>query len=202
MRLALALWAVACAAQSRDIPIHGGILLQVDRNAELTVGESRVEIRRGKVVYRIVDSGAPPVELVTPVVSVHPYLRGDYRIEVKKSGEAAITPLGGDVKVSAPQGDEWLPVGKKMLVRGPAASPRFRIVSGLTGWRWIAEGLRTAMKNSSGGASVDADVSSGSDDSSSSRSRPIGPPPAQENSVGRGAAAGDARSGSIPSRGR
>jgi hypothetical protein len=203
MKLTILLWAAVLAAQTRDIPIQGANLLRVDRNARVVVGESRVEVQRGAVVYRIVDSGAPPVEIVTPAVTVHPYFMGDYRIEVKKSGEATITPLGGEVKVTAPQGAEWVPVGRKMIARGPAANPSFRVVSALSGWRWIAEGIRTAMKNSGGGGvSVDADVSTASDDSSS-RSRPTGPPPASApSSVGRGAASGDTRSGSPPSRGK
>jgi hypothetical protein len=203
MKLIMLLWAAVLVAQTRDIPIQGANLLRVDRNARVVVGGSRVDVQRGVVIYRIVDSGAPPVEIVTPAVTVHPYFMGDYRIEVKKSGESTITPLGGEVKVSAPQGAEWVPVGRKMIARGPAANPQFRVVSAASGWRWIAEGIRTAMKNSGGGGvSVDADASTSSDDSSS-RSRPTGPPPATApSSVGRGSASGDTRSGSPPSRGK
>jgi hypothetical protein len=200
MRLALLLWAAAVSAQPRDIPVHGTNLLRVDRKADVIVSESRVELKRGKALYRIVDSGAPPVEIVTPAVTVHPYFAGDYLVEVKKSGESTVTPRGGELKVTAPQGVEWVPVGKKMIARGPAANPQFKVVSALTGWRWIAAGLKSAAQGG-GGVSVDADVSTSTDDSSRSRP-PTGPPASAPSSVGRGSSSGDTRSGSPPSRGK
>jgi hypothetical protein len=202
MRLALLLWAAALAAQTRDIPFDGNIL-RVDRKADLTAGDHRVELKRGRVVFHIVDSGAPPVEIETPNVIVQPYFAGEYRIEVKKSGESIVTPLGGDVKVSAAQGVEWVPVGRKMIVRGSAAAPQFRVVSALTGWRWIGAMLQTMAQNSGSSASVAADSGPTSDDSAPAARHPFPPtqsPPAS--SVGGGASSGESRSGSIPSRGK
>jgi hypothetical protein len=201
MRLALLLWAAALAAQTRDIPFDGINILRVDGKADLIAGDRRVELNRGRVVFHIADSGAPPVEIVTPNVIVHPYFAGEYRVEVKRSGESVITPLGGDVKVSAIQGVEWVPVGRKMIVRGTAAAPQFRVVNALTGWRWI-KAMATAMAQNSGNSSVSVDSGTSSDDSSSSR-HPF--PPTQSapaSSVGRGGSSGEARSGSTASRGK
>lgn len=199
LRAAALLGAAALSAQTRDVPVHGANLLRIDGKTVLSLGENRIELRRGKLTYRIVDSGAPPVEIVTPIVTVHPYLAGDYRIEVKSSGESIITPLGGEVKVSAPQGAEWVPVGKKMIARGPAANPQFKITTAHTGWRWIA----AAMQSASQGGGVQVGAGAGNDDSPPPSRGPSGPPPsAPASSVGRGASAGETRSGSIPSRGK
>jgi hypothetical protein len=202
MRLALLLWAASLAAQTSDIPFDGNVL-RVDSKADLIAGDHRVELRRGRVVFHIVDSGAPPVEIVTPNVTVHPYFAGEYRIEVKGSGETVVIPLGGDVKVSAVAGSEWVPVGRKMIVRGPAAAPRFRVVTALTGWRWIGAMLQTMAQNSGSSVSAEAGSNSPSDDSAPAARHPFPPtqsPPAS--SVGGGASGGESRSGSIPSRGK
>jgi hypothetical protein len=153
MRIATLLWAAALAAQTRDIPFEGNVL-HADKKAELQAADHRVELRRGTVVYQIVNSGAPPIEIVTPSVTVQPYFLGEYKVEVKKSGETTITPVGGEVKVSSLLGDEWAPVGRKMIVRGAMQNPEFKIVSAKTGWKWVGEMLATAFRNASfsGGA--------------------------------------------------
>jgi hypothetical protein len=200
MRAVAILWAAALAAQTRDIPFDANVL-SADRKADLVTGDHRVELRQGKVVFHIQDSGAPPVEIETPCVTAHPYFLGEYRIEVKKSGETTIIPYGGDIKVSAPQGVQWVPVGMKMIARGPRASPEFRIVSALTGWAWIAATLGPMMQGG-GGVSVDPGVTASSDDSSSSSRHPSGPPSPRASSVGSGASAGENRPGSHATRGK
>jgi hypothetical protein len=196
MRLALLLWAAALAAQTRDIPFDGANILRADRKADLIAGDHRVELRRGTVVFFLNDSGAPPIEIVTPNVVVHPYFVGSYKVEVKGSSETVVTPEGGDVKVAAVQGVEWVAVGWRMIVRGPAAAPRYRIVSAASGWKWIGQALAAMAQSSGSSASVDSGSSS---DDSSPPSRPPAPPPS---SVGRGASSGETRSGSTASRGK
>jgi hypothetical protein len=203
MKAVAILWAAALAAQTRDISFDGVNVLKAERKADLVAGDHRVELRRGKAVFQIQDSGAPAVEIETPCVTVHPYLMGAYQIEVKKSGETTITPYGGDVKVSAPQGVQWVPVGRKMIARGSRSNPEFRIVSALSGWKWIAAQLATFNSHSSG-VSVDTGVSTSSDDSSPSRpsSPPSPPPAAPASSVGAGSSNSDSRSGSHGSHGK
>lgn len=185
MRAAILLWTAALAAQTRDVPFDGRNVLRAYGKADLIVGEHRVELKRGEVLYYIYDSGAPPVEIATPNVTVHPYLAGGYKVEVKKSGESIVTPLGGDVKVSSPQGVEWVPVGKKMIARGSALDPEFRVVSALSGWRWIGTALSQALQN--GAVSAAVGTSSGDENSSSDHSSPAPPrnesPPAGRQST-------------------
>jgi hypothetical protein len=201
MKAVVILWAAALAAQTRDIPFDGANVLTAERKAELVAGDHRVELRQGKAVFRIQDSGAPPVEIETPCVTVHPYFTGDYKIEVKKSGETTVIPLGGDIKVSAPQGVQWVPVGFKLIARGPRSNPQFRVESALTGWAWITAKLGPFAKGG-GGVSVDPGVTASNDDSGSSSHRPSGPPSAPASSVGSGASAGEVRSGSHATHGK
>jgi hypothetical protein len=158
MRFATLLWAAALAAQTRDIPFDGNVL-HAEKKTELVAADHRVELRRGTVVFQITNSAKPPVEITTPAVTVHPYFVGTYKVEVSKSGETTITPLGGDVKVSSLQGAEWVPVGKKMIVGGAMQSPQFKIVSSRSGWAWVRESLAIAFHNMSisggGGSSSD-----------------------------------------------
>ena len=203
MKAVAILWAAALSAQTREIPFDGSNVLRAERNADLVAGDHWVEVRRGTVVFLIADSGAPPVEIVTPCVTVHPYFLGEYKIEVKRSGESIVTPLGGDVKVAAPQGVEWVPVGSKLIARGPRSAPQFRVVSALTGWRWIAAKLSTFGHGSGGGVSVDRGSVSSDDSASSRPSHPPSPPPsAPASSVGSGASSGDTRSGSHTTHGK
>jgi hypothetical protein len=201
MKAVAFLWTVALAAQTRDIPFDGNVL-RADRKADLVAGDRRVELRRGTVVFRIDDSGAPPVEIATPLVTVHPYFVGEYKIEVKRSGESIVTPMGGDVKVSAPQGVEWVPVGRKMIVRGSRSAPEFRVVNAVSGWRWIAAKLSTFTQGGGSGVSVDAGTTVSSDDSSAPARHPSPPPAAPTSSVGAGASSAETRSGSHSSHGK
>jgi hypothetical protein len=201
MKAVAILWAAALSAQPREIPFDANVL-SAERKAELVAGDHRVELKKGKVVFRINDSGAPPVEIDTPCVTVHPYFTGAYKIEVKKSGETTIIPYGGDIKVSAPQGVQWVPVGMKMIARGPKSNPQFRVVSALTGWAWVSAKLGPMMQGG-GGVSVDPGVTVSNDDSSSSRHPSPSPPPsAPSSSVGTGANSGESRSGSHATHGK
>ena len=201
MKAVVFLWAATLAAQTRDITFDGVNVLTSERKADLVAGDHGVELRQGKAVFRIQDSGAPPVEIETPCVTVHPYFTGDYKIEVKKSGETTVIPYGGDIKVSAPQGVQWVPVGMKLIARGPRSNPQFRVVSALTGWAWITAKLGPQAKGG-GGVSVDPGVTTSNDDSSSSSRPPSPPPSAPASSVGSGASAGEVRSGSHATHGK
>jgi len=164
MKPVLFLWAAALTAQAQDVPF-GPNVLRANRDADLIAASQYVELKRGGVTYSIADSGAPPVEIATPVVTVHPYFAGDYRIEVKQSGESIVTPLGGEVKVSIPGAVEWVPVGKRMIARDSPGGPEFRIVDAVSGWRQVASVLLMIAQNvniSAAGAGGGSGAASGS----------------------------------------
>ena len=58
------------------------------------------------------------------------------------SGETQIIADAGNIEVAAPTGSEWLMQGRKMLARGPADNPEFKIVDAVSRWRKF---LRVAM---------------------------------------------------------
>jgi hypothetical protein len=202
MRLAILLWGAALAAQSHDIPFGGNSSLRPDRFAEYRIDGRRVELKKGGVVFHLGDSGAPPVEIVTPSVSVQPFFAGDYRVEVNRFGESVIVPYGGDLRIVAPAGAQWIVPGQKMIARGSPANPEFRIVNAISRWRRLAMrigGAVQAASGFSGGGSSD----NNSSDNSASASRPTtpaksegahSPPPKPNDSA--------SRSSSPPSRGK
>jgi hypothetical protein len=176
MKLAILLCAAAAAAPARDVYFDGANVLHPAFGAEYRVHDHRVELIRGAVVFRLVNSGAPPVEIMTPSVTIQPYFTGDYRIEVNRFGETVIVPYGGDLRVIAPSGSQWLVVGQKMIARGSPNDPEFRIVNAVTPWTRLADRIAQAVR--SGGASGGAAFESGaSDDNEGARSKPVAAKP-------------------------
>jgi len=68
----------------------------------------------------------------------------------------------GSVAVFAAQGHEWVDAGQKMLVRGDASNPQFKVTSALTVWKRLSIALSTLHIGGGGGG---GSVSAGSDDS-------------------------------------
>jgi len=163
MKLAILLAAAAAAAPAKDVTFDSANVLHPAMGAEYRVAGRDVELKFGSVTYHLRNSGAPPVRIAAGSVSVEPYFAGDYKVEVKRSGEVEITPQqGGSVRVVAAGGTEWVAVGNKMIVRGGGPNPQYRIVSAVSRWSRLA----TALANINFGAGVAA--GGGSDDSSSS----------------------------------
>jgi hypothetical protein len=164
MKLVILLCAAAAVAPARDVHFDTNNILHPAFGAEYRVADHRVELIRGAVVLHLADSGAPPVEFVTPSVTIQPYFMGDYRIEVNRFGETVIVPYGGDVRVVAPGGSQWLPVGQKMIARGSPADPEFRIVSAVTRWSRLTDRIAQAVRL--GGAPGSASFDNGDSDRS------------------------------------
>jgi len=155
MRSAVLLLAAVLTADAKDIPFEGNVLCP-DYFAKYLVSGHRVELTRGVVTFYLADSGAPSVEIVTPSVAVQPFLAGEYRVEVNRFGETNITPAGGDVRVVAPQGAQWVSPGQKMIARGPASAPEFRIVDAVGRWGRLANRIATAVRFGSVGVAAGA----------------------------------------------
>jgi len=162
MKLATLLFVATFAAQARDIYFDQVNVLHPAFGATYRVDDHRVELTGGTLVFHLENSGAPPVEFVTPSVAIQPYFAGDYRIEVNRLGETIIVPYGGDVRVVAPAGSQWVPVGQKMIARGSSADPEFRIVSAFSRWQRLTDLISRLSHNGSvsGGASNDSGESS------------------------------------------
>ncbi len=159
MKLAILLAAAAISVQARDVYFDRANVLHPAFGAAYRVNGHRVELTRGAVTFHLADSGAPPVEIVTPSVTIQPYFAGDYRIEVNRFGESVITPYGGDLRIVAPSGTQWVSVGHKMIARGSPADPEFRVVANAPSrWRRIASLVAAAIQ-------INAGAGGGSDDS-------------------------------------
>ena len=91
-------------------------------------GSYRVALDRGSVTCHVVYFPATELNLATPSVSLAPQAPGIYRLTVTGRGETEITAQQGNVQVFAPTGSEWILTGQKMLARGPADNPEFKIV--------------------------------------------------------------------------
>ncbi len=91
-------------------------------------GSYRVALDRGSVTCHVVYFPAAELNLATPSVSLAPQVPGIYRITVNGKGETEIAAQQGNIQVFAPTGSEWILTGQKMLARGPADNPQFKIV--------------------------------------------------------------------------
>jgi hypothetical protein len=98
-------------------------------------GAYRVAIDQGTVTCQVVAAPAAALELATPSVRLKPEAAGVYRVAVTAAGESQITAQAGNVEVFAPAGSVWVLAGQKMLARGPADNPEFKIVSAVSKWR-------------------------------------------------------------------
>jgi hypothetical protein len=175
--LCAALFAARFAADAKDITFGGKNVLHPDRFTVVRVDDHRVQLDHGVVTFHIYDSAYRPVEIVTPSVTVQPIMVGEYRVEVTRFGETQVTPTGAQVRVVSPQGAEWVAPGQKMIVRGSAAAPEFRIVDAVGPLRRLANRITAAFNSfsfggGSGGGEETATESARSDDSKAKPAEP------------------------------
>jgi ferric-dicitrate binding protein FerR (iron transport regulator) len=114
-------------------------VLQLAAHTELRLvrvepGSYAMALDKGTVTCQIVEAPAATFHLATPSVSLRPQAPGVYRIAVTAAGESQITAQRGHIQVFAPQGSQWILAGQKMLARGPADNPEFKIVSAFSSW--------------------------------------------------------------------
>jgi hypothetical protein len=167
---------VATGLHSRaDVRLTPAVWLRLDANGELRVAQLepdryRLELERGVVTWYV--DGLPPreIQIGTPSVGVRPSSPGVYRIAVNKARESEILARRGELEVFSPSGAQAVAAGQKMIARGDAGNPEFRIVSGLSVWGRMAAALENMAQAgvSSSGSSSDSDSGSSSSHSSSS----------------------------------
>jgi hypothetical protein len=191
MRAAVLIAVAALAAQAKDIRFDGNSgrnnYLRPAPLAKFSIFGHRIDLTSGAVTFVIVDSGAPPVEIVTPRVTEQPFLAGEYKIEVTRFGETHVTPGAAEVRVQSPQGAEWVHPGQKMIVRGAASAPEFRIVSAVSGWQRFFGRLGAAFRSggvSAGGGSDDTPAESPRRDDSRGKPSEASKPEARTQSPG------------------
>jgi hypothetical protein len=139
---------VATSASARaEIQFDSANFLRLGANSEaqlpqLEVNRYQIQLARGTADFSVLRQTNADIEVDTPLVSVRPRDRGNYRIAVTDDGQTEVTVRAGQVEVYTPRGVETVAVGKTMLVRGDPSSPEFQIVAaiGLDDWdRWNAD---------------------------------------------------------------
>jgi FecR protein len=139
---------LATSASARaEVQFDAGNFLRLGANSEaqfaqLETNRYQIQLARGTADFSVLRQTNADIEVDTPLVSVRPKDRGNYRITTTEDGQTEVTVRSGQVEVYTPRGVETVTVGKTMLVRGDPASPEFQIVAaaGLDDWdRWNSE---------------------------------------------------------------
>jgi hypothetical protein len=102
----------------------------------------QIQLARGTADFSVLRPNRTDIELDTPLVSVRPRDRGNYRVTVVDDGQTEVTVRAGEVDVYTPRGVETVSAGKTMLVRGDPSNPEFQVVAarGIDDWdRWNAD---------------------------------------------------------------
>jgi hypothetical protein len=150
---------LATAASARaEVQFDSANILRLGANSEaqfaqLEQNRYQIQLARGTADFSVLRQSGADVEVDTPLVSVRPRDRGNYRISVSDDGITEVTVRAGQVEVYTPRGVETVTVGKSMQVRGDPSNPEFQIVAAMPvdDWdRWNADRdrrLETAGNN-------------------------------------------------------
>ncbi|HEV2447589.1 MAG TPA: hypothetical protein VGS58_16780, partial [Candidatus Sulfopaludibacter sp.] len=114
--------------------------LQVSPDSEIKMGEVypgryQMIVARGGLTWRVWDGSTADAEVLTPSVGARTREIGIYSIALNGRGETEIAVLEGNIEVFAPAGSQWVSAGQKLMARGPASDPEFRITAGPSRWR-------------------------------------------------------------------
>lgn len=87
------------------------------RLAEVQAQRYQVNVAYGLVTFRVWQNSDAEVDLNTPVASVRPMRRGEYRMQVLEDGTTEITVRDGEVDIYTPQGSRRLGSGRTLVIR-------------------------------------------------------------------------------------
>lgn len=90
------------------------------RLAELQYQRYQINIPVGLVTFRVWQNNSSEVDLNTPVASIRPMERGEYRIQVLEDGSTEITVRDGEVDVFTPQGSRRIRENRTLRIRREA----------------------------------------------------------------------------------
>lgn len=148
----------------------------------------QMELIKGDITYNAGGPAAPVFAVDTPSVSVRPAGVGVYRIAVNAARESEITVMEGQVEIFAASGSEWIGAGQKMMVRGSASDPEFKVVRTISKWRRAARVLLSSMQ-----LGVSASSSSSEEEQSYSKERSAPKPASKTTPIAAGNGNGNAK---------
>ena len=120
--------------------------LQIDGHADFRIlrieaASRELQLEGGAVTCHFRDASAGEIRIATPNVAVRVFQEGVYRISISKTGDTEALSLEGEAEVLAPGGSQLVAAGRKLIARGPASGPEFRIVNGVGFWRRVVTAL-------------------------------------------------------------
>ena len=178
---------VATGSKSRaSIQLDTGLSLVLAAKTEILLEQLdaaagyRLAVVSGTVDYYVAPDFTGRASLDTPNVGLQSAVSGVYRIVVKPGSQSEITTRQGAIQAVAPNGSEWVNAGRKLVARGSAADPEYKIGSAVSFWKkaafvvansvQIADVVVSAMPSGDGDRGHDRNVAQ-------SFKGPGGPPP-------------------------
>ncbi len=87
------------------------------RLAELQYQRFQVNVPVGLITFRVWQNSQSEVDINTPVASVRPMRRGEYRVQVLEDGSTEISVRDGEVDIFTPEGSRRLGGGRSLTIR-------------------------------------------------------------------------------------
>lgn len=87
------------------------------RLAELQSQRFQVNVASGLVTFRVWQDSSAEVDLNTPVASIRPLRKGEYRVQVLEDGSTEVTVRDGEVDIYTPQGSRKVREGRTVTIR-------------------------------------------------------------------------------------
>src|SRR4051812_26271385 len=90
------------------------------RIAELQSQRFQMNLAGGLMTYRVWQNSNAEVDINTPVASIRPMRKGEYRVQVLEDGTTEVTVREGEVDIYTPQGSRRLGEGQTLTIRREA----------------------------------------------------------------------------------
>jgi len=87
------------------------------RLAELQYQRFQINLAAGLMTYRVWQNNNAEVDINTPVASIRPMRKGEYRVQVLEDGSTEVTVRDGEVDIFTPQGSRKLGEGRTLTIR-------------------------------------------------------------------------------------
>lgn len=87
------------------------------RLAELQSNRFQVNLAVGLITFRVWQNSQAEVDINTPMASIRPLRKGEYRIQVLEDGTTEVTVRDGGVDIFTPQGSRQLGQGRTLTLR-------------------------------------------------------------------------------------
>jgi hypothetical protein len=122
------------------------------RMAELEDGNFLLQVDEGTVTFSVLRDSDTLVEISTPLISVRPTQKGNYRITVRPDGSTEVTVRSGEAEIFTSSRTEVLRPGRTLVARGDPNDPDsiVHVAIGRDDWdRWNEDRDRDLTRSDS-----------------------------------------------------